>query len=134
MQAQLNHQEAPLLRYALYSDATFSLLSALAFIVAAKPIAEFLGVGSAAWLVLAIGIGFVPFAYFVYRTAAGRPINGRFTQAVIGLNFGWVVLSYVGLFALWSTFSAGGRWFVFLQAEAVFFLALFQAIGLRRMR
>ena len=140
MQSQtISHQsrltsEAHLLRRALQSDALFSLLSSLVFIFASGPVARFLGPDVPAWLVLAVGVSFLPFVadiYWILVDVEGRVKYGRFITI---LNFAWVVGSYLLLWLAWEQFTVPGRWFVALQAEVIFVFAVLQTIGLRRLR
>ena len=71
----LSNQDVPvdnaaLLRRALQSNALFSLLSALAFIFASGPVARFLGPAVPSWIILAIGVSFLPFVYGVYGVSS----------------------------------------------------------------
>ena len=139
MQSQtISHQdrstsESNLLRRALQSDALFSLLSSLVFIFASGPVARFLGPNVPSWLVLAIGVSFLPFVagiYWILADLEGRVRYGRFITI---LNFAWVVGSYLLLWLAWSEFTVAGRWFVALQAEVIFLFAILQILGLRRL-
>lgn len=139
MQSQtVTHQtesvsEANLLRRALQSDALFSFLSSLVFIFAAGPVAGFLGPNVPAWLVLAIGVSFLPFVaaiYWILADLEGRVGYGRF---IFILNFIWVLGSYGVLWLAWADLTVAGRWFIALQAEVIFLFGVLQLIGHRRL-
>lgn len=122
-----------LLRRALQSDALFSLLSSLVFVLAAGPVAGFLGPDVPPWLVLAIGVSFLPFVGAIYWILADLGGRVRYGRIITILNFIWVVASYGVLLLAWSQFTVAGRWFVALQAEVIFLFAVLQVIGLRRL-
>ncbi len=130
---QTEQSKFTFLRRALQSNALFSLLTGLAFTVAAGPIARFLGADIPWVLVLAVGVGLLPFGYGVYRTAAQPEIERRQAGIITIMDVTWVIGSYLLLALAWNSFSVAGRWFVALQAEAVFVFAVLQLIGLRRL-
>ncbi len=136
MQTQTTYQideKEGLLRSTLRGNVIFSVVSGLFFAFAAGPVAAFIGIPARIEL-LVIGIILFPFAYIVLRIANGEPLDKKAVKAIIGMDIAWVIASYVFLFAAWSMLTAGGRWFVALQAGAVFLFALFQSIGLRRIQ
>ncbi|MAU01462.1 MAG: hypothetical protein CL608_30345 [Anaerolineaceae bacterium] len=122
------------LRRALQSNALFSLLTGLAFIVASGPIARFLGEEIPALIVLIVGVSLLPFGYGVYRVAAQPEIVTRHAGIITIMDITWVAGSYLLLVLAWDVFSVAGRWFIGLQAEAVFTFAVLQFIGLRRLQ
>ncbi|MFZ1397305.1 MAG: hypothetical protein WAS33_10430 [Candidatus Promineifilaceae bacterium] len=140
MQSQtISHQnraasDTGLLRRALQSDALFSSLSSLAFILAAGPVARFLGSDVPSWLVLAIGVSFLPFVGAIYWILADLEGRVRYGRIITFLNFVWVVGSYGVLLLAWSQLTVAGRWFVALQAEVIFLFGVLQMIGLRRLK
>jgi hypothetical protein len=131
---QVQQSKFTFLRRALQSNAFFSLLTGLAFMVAAGPVARFLGANIPAAIVLAVGVSLLPFGYGVYRVAAQPEIVPRQAGIITVMDITWVVGSYLLLALAWDAFSVAGRWFVGLQAEAVFTFAVLQFIGLRRLR
>lgn len=122
------------LRRALQSNALFSLLFGVAFISVAGPIARFLGANIPAVIVLALGVGLLPFGFAVYRVAAQPEIVPRHAGIITVMDITWVIGSYLLLALAWNLLSVSGRWFVGLQAEVVFTFAILQFIGLRRLR
>ena len=140
MQTQtISHQDrftssAALLRHALRGDALFSLLSSLVFIFAAGPTARFIGPNVPSWLILAIGVSFLPFVTALYWVLSDIEGRGRYGRIIVTLNLIWVVGSYVVLLLAWSQLAVAGRWFIALQAEAIFLFAVLQTIGLRRLK
>ena len=131
---QTQHTEANFLRRALQSNALFSFITGLAFIVASGSIARFLGPNIPAAIVLAVGVSLLPFGYVVYRIAGQSQIVPRHAGIITVMDVSWVIGSYLVLALAWGAFGVAGRWFVVLQAEAVFTFAILQFIGLRRLQ
>ncbi|WP_420644717.1 hypothetical protein [Candidatus Leptofilum sp.] len=125
------HPRATLLRRTLQANALFSLLTGLAFVVVSGSIARFLGPQIPGWIVLVVGLGLLPFGVMVYRAAANDLQQARI---ISGMDFAWVIGSFLILGLGWSLFTVAGRWFVGLQAEAVATFAILQLIGLRRLQ
>ena len=101
----------------------FSVVSGLLFTLFSSAVATFLGFPSSIAL-LVIGIGLFPFAFVVYRVATKTPLDLQGAKLIIGMDIVWVVASYIFLFVAWSMLTVGGRWFVALQGEAVFFVRI----------
>ena len=102
--------------------------------MAAGPIARLLGADIPAAIVFAVGVSLLPFGYGLYRMAAQPEIAPRQAGIITVMDITWVIGSYLLLVLAWDSFSVAGRWFVALQAEAVFTFAILQFIGLRRLR
>jgi uncharacterized membrane protein len=131
---QVYQSKFTFLRRALQSNALFSLLTGLVFIVAAGPVARFLGANIPIAIVLVVGLSLLPFGYGVYRVAAQPEIVPRHASKITVMDVTWVIGSYLLLVLAWDAFSVAGRWLVALQAEAVFTFAVLQFIGLRRLQ
>ncbi|GJM42405.1 MAG: hypothetical protein DHS20C20_26870 [Ardenticatenaceae bacterium] len=125
------HPRARFLRRALQANALFSLLTGFAFVLASGPIAKLLGPQIPGWVVIIVGFGLLPFGFMVYRSAANDLQQARLISV---MDIAWVFGSFLLLGLGWSLFSVAGRWFVGLQAEAVFTFAVLQMIGLRRLK
>lgn len=123
--------KAAFLRRTLQGNALFSLLSGLTFIMAAGPVARFVGPNISPIIVLVVGLGLLPFGFMVYRIAANNLLQARLITV---MDISWVLASFLLLGLGWSLFSVAGRWLIFLQAEAVATFALLQFIGLRRLQ
>ena len=133
MQSHAISQNDSMLRNTLFGNVGFTLVSLLLFLFATQPVANLMGI-SYQWLLTVLGLGFIPFAGFVFWVASSRPMNIPMAKVVIALDVSWVLLSYGYLIWAWADLTIAGRWFVFIQAEAVFFFALFQYLGLRKLR
>ena len=138
MQAELvtqsneSNRKESLLRNTLRGNAAFSILTGLLFVLAKRPLARFIGI-SPDWALLIVGLTLLPFAYIVYRVATQSSIDIRAAKSIITMDIIWVVASFIFLLLAWNTLTVAGRWFVFLQAEAVATFAVFQTLGVRRL-
>lgn len=121
------------IRRALRTNASFSGLSGLTFIVAAPWLATWLapavptlfGLPLAAWLAL-LGAGLLLFAGAVWWVARQTPISRPLAQLIIGLDAGWVLGSALLLLLAGSWLTAVGQITVIVLAIIVALLALWQ--------
>ncbi len=132
-QSNESSEQEGLLRNTLRGNAAFSIITGLAFVLAKRPLAEFIGF-SPDWALLIVGLTLLPFAYIVYRIATQTPIDIRAAKSIITMDVIWVIASFIFLFLAWTPLTIAGRWFIFLQAEAVSTFAIFQFIGVRRLK
>ncbi len=121
------------LRLALRANVGFSALTGLVLLVAATPIAELMGVGMPT-LLLVLGIGLIAFAaWLAWRTV--RPeIDPAEAWAIVGLDVAWVVASAAVLVFASHWFSPAGQWIVGIVALIVADLAIFEYLGIRKLR
>ncbi len=123
--------KANMLRRTLQTDATFSGLSGLLFILGAKPLVSFLGVGMP--LILAvIGVNLLFYALILLYTASRENIDPRQVWVLIGLDMAWVLGSALIWLTGWPSFTTGGMWAMVIVADVVLLFALFKFLGLRR--
>ena len=121
------------LRLVLRANAAFSADDGAALAVASTPIAALMGVAVPVLLVIA-GIGLLGFAAtLVWRTMRAE-INPTEVWTVFWLDVGWVIASALILLLAPDWFSATGEWIVAIVALIVADFALFQYLGLRRLR
>jgi uncharacterized protein YndB with AHSA1/START domain len=120
---------AQLLRATLLTNAGFSALSGVTFVLAAQPLESFLGWPNAG-VIAGLGVGLLGFAFYVLYHAF-RPNAGR-VRGIIVLDVAWVLSSAALL--LGAPLSAGGRWAVGSVAAIVALLALMQHRGLSGLR
>ncbi len=126
-------QESKLLRQALRGNGVFSAVSGLTLIIAARPIAAFMGL---AWpLALTItGAVLLPYAAVLFWATSQADIDPRLAKTAIVLDGLWVIGSILLLLTDWLNLTVAGNWTVALLAEAVLTFAILQALGLRRAR
>lgn len=125
--------ESSLLRKALIGNSIVSTVSGLLFIFDAAPIAAFLGLGSPLALRI-IGVGLLPFAFFVYRTATAKPINFGAAISIVAGDLLWVVGSAVLIFTNLVPFTTGGKWAIAIVADIVLAFGIVQFFGIRKAR
>lgn len=139
MQTQVT-QQAPIeaqadgrfLRRVFMGNALFSMTSAIISMVAAKPLAAFLGAAFPAVFV-GLGLGLLPFAWFCYDTARQAEIDRHRAVTILVLDIVWVAASAWLLLSGWLPLTVAARWTVGLVAEAVAVFAILEFIGLRRL-
>jgi len=133
MTAQTTTQvsKANFLGRVLQANGLFSGVSGAAFIVAAKPLAAFLG-GVAPTVLIVLGVGLLLYALGLFREASQRPINRQFVIAAIIMDGAWVLGSIVLLLTDWVSFSVAGKWAVAIVADIVAVFAILQYYGWRR--
>ncbi len=119
------------LRTSLRGNALFSGLSGMLFLVAAQPIAMFLGIGQT-WMLRAIGPGLILYAFWLVMIARRPTPDRREVWAAIGLDTAWVIGSAVWLIAGPIPLTLAGKWTVGIVADIVATFALLQFYGLCR--
>ena len=124
--------ESKLLRYALRGNGIFSAISGATLLVAAKPLATFMGLD---WpLALTItGIILLPYGALLLWVATQAEIDRGFAKTAVLLDALWVIGSIILLLTNWLNLSTAGNWTVALLAESVLTFAILQAVGLRRL-
>jgi len=120
-------------RNVLKANAVFSSLSGIAFLVAAKPIAAFLGLSMPAILTIT-GIILLIFAADVFYLATRKTVNPKGVVAVIAADALWVIGSVILLLTNLVPLTTEGKWAVALVAIAVATFADLQYYGLRKMK
>lgn len=119
------------LRHILNANAMFSATSGLFFLLAAKPLAEFLGTTSLVLYILAI----VMFGYAVliaFNTY--RPLISReFTLFTVVGDSAWVIASILLLVLPWFTFTSDAKWAIGISAICVDIFATLQFLEWRKM-
>lgn len=125
------HQDqAQLLRRALRANGIFSTISGIGFVIAAKPIANLIGIDYPA-IIAGIGISLVFFSMALFYNAARNEVSRiEATLAVIG-DLAWVAGS--GVILALGFLTTSGNWGVAAIADIVLFFAIFQFVGIRRL-
>ena len=126
----LNNQ--PNLHHVLHTNAVFSFTSGLFFLLARRPLTEFLGASAMVMNVLA----FVMFGYALLIAAnIFRPqINRDFVLFTILGDSAWVVGSILLLLLPFFSFSSDAKWAIGITAICVDILATLQFLEWRKMR
>lgn len=121
-----------LIRRILYGNAIFSGVSGLLFIVASRPIANFIGL-DASLAMFVIGIGLAGYAVLIYMNASRAEISRSFVLFAIIGDSSWVLLSILLLVTGWVSFSMEGKWAVGIIAVIVDIFATLQFLEWRKM-
>lgn len=125
-----NH--AGMLRTVLHANAAFSLLSGITGIVAAGPLAAFMGIDAPAVLG-GLGVVLILYAGWLLYQTAQETIDRRVVLTAIILDALWVVDSVAILLIGWPPLTVAGKWTVAILALIVAGFAEAQYIGLRQM-
>jgi hypothetical protein len=120
------------LRHILNANAMFSATGGLFFILAARPLAEFLGTTPVVMYTLAL----VMFGYAVLISfSTFRPLISReFTLFTAVGDSIWVLVSILLLVVPWFTFTAEAKWAIGITAICVDIFATLQFLEWRKMR
>ena len=122
--------QSNLLRNSLKANGIFSTLSGTGFIIAANPIAEFIGLDYPL-IITTIGISLLIFAVGLFLNAFRETINTQEAKIAIALDIGWVLGSAI-IIPL-SILNTNGNWATAIIADIVLILAIMQFIGVRRL-
>lgn len=120
-----------LLRRSLMVDGITSGVSGLVLLALPGPTAGVLGIGPPRAL-LTVGALLLLFAAFVVRTARRPVVRRGDALVVVGVNVAWVAGSLV-LVAL-GGLTTEGQWIVGLVADVVLAFAIFESMGVRKMK
>lgn len=129
MNAQINQSN---LRHILNANAMFSATSGLFFLLAAEPLADFLGTTPPVMYVLTI----IMFGYaMLIAFNTYRPMISRgFTLFTVIGDSAWVLASILFLVLPWFTFTSEAKWAIGITAICVDIFATLQFLEWRRMR
>lgn len=128
--AALRRIDLTSLPVALRLDAIVTAANGAAYLVAAGPLADLLGLD--ALLLRIAGAGLLAFAAAVWLVASARPIPRAAAATIVALNVAWAIGCLGAALAdLASATTAGAAWIV-AQALVVAAFAELQATGLRR--
>ena len=121
-----------LLRAALKLDAVVTGANGLAYLAAAAPLGDLLGLTPS--LLRAGGALLVAFAVGVWATAARPSLRRSAVLAVVAVNVLWSAGSIVAAAAAWGSPTVEGTVWIILQAVVVAVFAELQVVGLKRHR
>ena len=121
---------SPLLRAALRLDAAVTGANGAAYLVAAGPLEDLLGLDAA--LLRGAGAFLVAFAAAVWLTSTRVRVPRGAVVAIIAANALWAVDSVASAIAGWGSPTTAGTVWIVLQAITVAGFAELQVAGLRR--
>ena len=122
--------KAQLLRRALRANGTFSIMSGIAFILAARPIANLIGIDYPV-VIAGIGLSLAFFAVALFFNAARSEVSRIEAALAVAGDLAWVAGS--GVVIALGILTTSGNWAVALIADIVLLFAIFQFVGLRRL-
>jgi hypothetical protein len=123
-------QRTSLLRAVLKLDAIVTGANGAAYLIAAGPLGDLLGLSPA--LLRGTGAFLLAFAAAVYVTATRTPIPRPAVCAIVAVNALWVADSVVAAINGWGTPNTVGTVWIVLQAVVVAAFAELQLAGLKR--
>lgn len=115
---------------ALRHDAVVTAANGAAYLAAAGPLSDLLGLD--ATLLRVVGAGLLAFAAVVWLVASARRISRPAAAAIVVLNAAWAVGSIAAVLADLGTPATAGAVWMIAQALVVAGFAELQLIGLRR--
>jgi hypothetical protein len=118
------------LRAALRLDAVVSGANGAAYLVAAEPIGDLLGLSPS--LLRGIGAFFVGFAGAVWLAGSRRTIDALAVTGIAAANVAWALGSVAAAVAGWGTPTTEGTVWIVAQGLVVAGFAELQLLGLRR--
>ncbi len=133
MTTALVQHHSSLLRNTLLANAAFSAISGLSFILFAGIVKNFLG-WSSIWILPAIGIGLLGFAFIVYQNAKSSQLSSSRISSILVADIVWVILSVAILVTNIVPLTLEGKWAVGILADIVATFALLEYIGLKRIK
>lgn len=120
-----------LLKNALTGNAVFSVVSGVAILFANRWLVKFLGLPDRASLVI-LGFSLIMYAAVLWLNLRRPKIKITDAWVAVILDTVWVVASYTLILVV--PFSVGGKWAVAVVAEVVLAFAIWQWLGIRRVR
>lgn len=120
-----------MLHIALRSNAVFSDISGLVMLVAAKPLAAFLGLNNPGILV-GMGIALLAWALILFWGSIQLDVPRWLAWLAIDGDLTWVVGSVIVLLLPAVSFSVAGKWTIAIIADIVLVFAIWQFFALRR--
>lgn len=120
-------------RRASWGDGLFCTVSGVVFALGAEAISSFSGIVPSS-LVLVLGLGLIIYGLGAFYLATNQPFDRRLPQTMLIGNVAWIVGSIILLIVNPFPMTTAGRWLVLIIADVVGVFAIWQYIGLRRMR
>jgi hypothetical protein len=126
-------QSTAILRRALAADGVVSGASGIVVVLAARPLAAWLGVNSAAGLAI-VGVVMLVYAASLLYAVPRERLHRGFALAAGILNSVWVAASAALLMSNWLPLTPAGKSMVMIAADVVAVFAVWQFFGLWRTR
>ncbi|MBT3313875.1 MAG: hypothetical protein HN390_04600 [Anaerolineae bacterium] len=126
------HTNQTSVRPILYANAIFCGVSGLIFAIASKSVSAFLGL-DASGIILALGIGLIIYAEFIYIFAKRPAILRNFVLFAIIADSLWVLGSILLLITNWVPFTVQGKWLIGIIAIIVDIFAALQFFKWQKM-
>ena len=120
-----------LLKRALIGNAMFSGLSGAAILLANRWLVKFLGLPDKVSLAI-LGVSLIVYAAVLWSNARRPKIRITDAWVAVVMDAVWVLGSYTLILVV--PFSLAGKWVVALVAELVLAFAVWQWLGIRRIR
>jgi len=120
-----------LLKRALIGNAMFSGLSGAAILLANRWLVKFLGLPDKVSLAI-LGVSLIVYATVLWFNARRPKIRITDAWVTVVMDAVWVLGSYTMILVI--PFSLAGKWVVALVAELVLAFAVWQWLGIRRIR
>jgi hypothetical protein len=120
-----------MLHIALRSNAAFCDVSGLVMILAAKPLAAFLGLNSPA-ILIGLGVGLFAWAGMLFWGSLQTHIPRWLVWLAIDGDLAWVIGSVVVVLLPALSLSTPGKWTIAILADIVLLFAIWQFYALRR--
>jgi hypothetical protein len=129
---KMNIQTNPTnLRHILQANAMFSATSGLFFVLAARPLADFLG--TTPLVLYSLAMVLFGYAGLIAFNTFRSEISREFTLFTVIGDTAWVVLSILLLVAPWFSFTAAAKWGIGITAVCVDIFATLQFMEWRKM-
>ena len=125
------HEPQSVLKKALAGNAVFSFLSGVGILIANRWLVRFLGLPEDDSLAI-LGVGLIVYAAVLLLSARRPKIRTTEAWVAVIMDAVWVVGSYALILTV--PFSNSGKWVIALVAELVLAFAIWQWLGIRKIR
>lgn len=132
MTAQAQSNQTSMVQRALQTDGIVSTISGAVFALGAGILSPIVGVESE--IVLIFGLLTLVYGIGVFVLSNRTPVDPRLPVVISALNALFVALCVGLLIADPFAFTTEGKWVLLILADAVAAFAIWQYVGLRRMR
>lgn len=124
---------ATTLQRALQGNGIFSAISGAISLVAARPLAETMGIPSTLPLVV-LGILLLGYAAALITAVRKQENALKIGPAAVVMDILWVMGSVILLLSGWLPLTTAGTWIILIIGDIVLFFAGWQAYGLWKLR